>query len=39
MQIVGHSGIGTTMNIYSHIIKAAEQDAMEKLDQLLASGE
>lgn len=39
MQIVGHSAIGTTMNIYGHIVKAAEQDAMEKMDQLLASGE
>lgn len=39
MEILGHSEIGTTMNIYSHVIPDAMREAVGALDRLLAVGD
>jgi len=31
-QILGHSNIGTTLNIYGHVLPEMHRDAMEKMD-------
>ena len=36
MEILGHSTIGMTMNTYSHVIPALQQDAAALMDALLA---
>jgi integrase len=33
--ILGHSEMGTTANIYSHVLPSMHQEAMEKMDKLL----
>jgi len=33
--ILGHSNIATTANIYAHVLPAMRQDAMKKMDELL----
>ncbi len=35
-EILGHSQIGITMDIYSHVLPSMHQDAMDKLDQAFA---
>jgi integrase len=37
METLGHSEIGTTMNIYSHVIPALQQDAAQRLDAVLSA--
>lgn len=34
MEILGHSKISTTMDIYAHVLPETQRDAMKKLDQL-----
>jgi Site-specific recombinase XerD len=34
-EILGHSNIAITMNIYSHVLPNMQQDAMKKLDILI----
>jgi integrase len=36
MEILGHSRISTTMDIYSHVVPSLKQEAAERMDQLLA---
>jgi integrase len=36
MEILGHSEIGTTMNLYAHVIPEVQQSAMQLLSQALA---
>lgn len=33
--ILGHSEMGTTANIYSHVLPPMQQEAMGKMDNLL----
>jgi integrase len=35
MEILGHSRIATTMDIYTHLLPHAQQDAAERMDALL----
>lgn len=35
MEILGHSTIGVTMDVYSHVMPALEREAVERLDALL----
>jgi len=35
MEILGHSQIAITMNIYSHVMPEMEQEAANRLDALL----
>lgn len=35
---LGHSNIGTTLNIYSHVTPTMQRDAVDKLTSLLAAG-
>jgi len=37
MDILGHSQIATTMDLYSHVMPAAHQDAADLMDRLLAA--
>jgi len=37
MEVLGHSTIGTTMNIYAHVTPALQREAAEKLNELLAA--
>jgi integrase len=34
-EILGHSEIGMTMNIYSHVLPTMQKDAMDKLQDVL----
>jgi len=34
-QRLGHSDFSTTMNIYSHVMKSVENEAAQKLDDVL----
>jgi integrase len=36
MEVLGHSEIGVTMNIYSHVIPEVQREAAERLDALLS---
>jgi len=36
MELLGHSQLNTTMNIYSHVIQDARRDAAAKMDAVLA---
>ena len=38
MDILGHSQIAVTMNIYSHVIPAMQQDAAGQMDAMLGDG-
>jgi len=35
MEVLGHSQIGLTMNLYSHVMKSALQNAADRMDSLL----
>ena len=35
MEVLGHSQIGLTMNMYSHVMKPALQNAADRMDSLL----
>ena len=35
MEVLGHSQIGLTMNLYSHVMKPALQNAADRMDSLL----
>jgi integrase len=37
MEILGHSRIATTLDIYTHLLPHARQDAADKMDSLLGS--
>lgn len=37
METLGHSQIGITMNLYSHIMPAAQREAAERMDALLGT--
>ncbi len=37
-EALGHSSVAFTMDIYSHIIKDMQQDAMALLDEVLPTG-
>jgi integrase len=37
MEILGHSQIGITMNLYSHVIPAMQRDAADRMDSLFAT--
>ncbi len=39
METLGHSQISLTMNTYSHVIPALQQEAADKMDALLQSGD
>ncbi len=34
-ELLGHSQISITMNIYGHVLPSMQQDAMEKMNSLL----
>ena len=36
---VGHSSVNTTLNIYSHALKEMDQEASDKISNVLFSGE
>jgi integrase len=36
-QILGHSAIGTTLNIYGHVLPEMQRDAMEKMNDFFGS--
>jgi len=36
MEILGHSQISITMNLYSHVIPAMQQEVAARLDAILA---
>jgi integrase len=36
MELLGHSQLNTTMNIYSHVIQDAQRDAAAKMDAVLS---
>ena len=36
MEVLGHSQIGLTMNLYSHVMKPAMQNAADRMDSILA---
>ena len=36
MEVLGHSQIGLTMNLYSHVMKPALQNAADRMDSILA---
>ncbi len=38
MDILGHSQIATTMDLYSHVMPAAHQDAATLMDRILSAG-
>jgi integrase len=37
MEILGHSRIATTLDIYTHLLPHAQQDAADKMDAILAT--
>jgi integrase len=37
MEMLGHSTIALTMNVYSHVIPTLQRDAATKMDELLAT--
>lgn len=38
-EILGHSTIGMTLDVYSHVLPSMQQEAMDKLDDLFKRGE
>ena len=38
-ELLGHSQISITMNIYGHVLPSMQQDAMEKMNSLLQKKE
>jgi integrase len=38
-ELLGHSNITITLNIYSHVLPSMQQEAMNKLDHLFGGGE
>ena len=38
MEVLGHSEIGTTANIYGHVMPELTRDATEKVEKLLWAG-
>jgi integrase len=39
MEVLGHSTIALTMNVYSHVIPALERDAADRMDAILSAGD
>jgi integrase len=39
MDILGHSQISVTMNVYAHVLPETQRTAMDKLDALLGEVE
>ena len=37
MEILGHSGIGITANLYTHIYESVKREAMQRVDVLLSA--
>jgi integrase len=37
MEILGHSQIGITLNLYSHVMPELLRDAAQKIDAILAT--
>lgn len=35
METLGHSQIGTTMNVYAHVMPAMQRDAADRMDAML----
>ncbi len=35
MEILGHSQIGLTMNVYTHVTQDSQRDALANMDRLL----
>jgi len=35
MEILGHSQIGVTMNVYTHVVQNTQQEALATMDRLL----
>ena len=38
MEVLGHSQMNTTVNIYSHVIQDAQRDAAAKIDAVFEAG-
>jgi integrase len=38
-ELLGHSDISTTLNVYGHVLASMQQEAMEKLDHLFGKNE
>jgi len=38
-ELLGHSDISTTLNVYGHVLASMQQEAMEKLDHLFGRNE
>jgi integrase len=36
MEVLGHSQIGVTMNLYSHVMPELNRDAADRMDEILA---
>jgi integrase len=37
MELLGHSSIAVTMNVYGHVMPAMMRDAADKMDELLGA--
>ncbi len=35
MEILGHSQIGVTMNVYTHVVQDTQREALATMDRLL----
>jgi integrase len=35
MELLGHSDIGTTLGVYSHLVPALQRDAADRIDAAL----
>lgn len=38
-ELLGHSNITITLNVYGHVLSSMQQEAMDKLDHLFGKGE
>jgi integrase len=37
MEVLGHSGIGTTVNTYAHVLPALRPEAADAIDELFGA--
>ena len=37
MEVLGHSGISVTMNIYAHVLPALREEAADAMDELFGA--
>jgi integrase len=39
MELMGHSEIGVTMNVYTHVVQKSKREAIKIIDRLLRPGQ